>query len=65
MGWDSYLLHGADEDGKAAADNKFDKAQQGGAVNVDDEVYDCLHNSQREDESGSGACGTVRMKREA
>ena len=39
----------SDEDRKGPADDKFEEAKEGGTVDIDQEVDDGFHDSQRED----------------
>jgi hypothetical protein len=52
-------LNGRDEEGEATANNKLDEAKEGGAVDVDEEVDDRLHDGQGEDECGAGTLHRV------
>lgn len=43
----TYLLHCSDQNSKSATYDELQEAEKGGAVEVDDEIDDCLHDGQR------------------
>ena len=51
----NHLLHSSNQDSKTSADNKLQEAEKGGAVEVDNEVNDGLHDRQRENEGGASS----------
>lgn len=46
------LLGSGDEDGERAADDEFEETEEGGTIDIDQEIDDAFHYSQGEDESG-------------